>query len=176
MPKQIAYFDSQASAAASLGIDIYKLRAAKRDGCPAFRSGRVYREELLQWFEEKERREAEKAENNLDNENPQFIAARTILGFHQLANLKLITHEQHFECCKAVVEAVNDEEIYGLFLGTMHTWILSNFGKFGENVEHDDEWWAGAFLAASKVYPQIVKWWIKTADAHPNLPGEKCAG
>jgi len=47
MAKQPGYFDSQAAAAAALKIDIEELRAAKREGCPAFRSGRVYRDELL---------------------------------------------------------------------------------------------------------------------------------
>ncbi len=47
MPKQPTYFDSLASAAAALKIDIYELREAKRQGCPAFRSGRVYGDEYL---------------------------------------------------------------------------------------------------------------------------------
>jgi hypothetical protein len=51
MPRQTAYFDSQASAAAALKLDVYDLRDAKAAGCPAFRSGRVYRDELIKWFE-----------------------------------------------------------------------------------------------------------------------------
>jgi hypothetical protein len=47
MPKQPTYFDSLASAAAALKIDIYELREAKRQGCAAFRSGRVYGDEYL---------------------------------------------------------------------------------------------------------------------------------
>ena len=47
---QPRYYDSQAAAAAALKIDIYFLREAKRLGCPAFRSGRVYTEELLEWL------------------------------------------------------------------------------------------------------------------------------
>jgi hypothetical protein len=53
------YFDSQASAAATLGIDISELRRAKAEGCPAFRSGRVYTAPLLAWFAEKRRQRAE---------------------------------------------------------------------------------------------------------------------
>jgi hypothetical protein len=56
MPKQPAYFDSQASAAATLKIDISELREAKAEGCPAFRSGRVYRALLEPWLAEKRRR------------------------------------------------------------------------------------------------------------------------
>jgi hypothetical protein len=47
------YWDSQASAAASLKIDVSIIREAKRSGSKAFRSGRVYSAPLLQYFEEK---------------------------------------------------------------------------------------------------------------------------
>ena len=50
-----AYFDSQAQAAATLKIDLSDLREAKAEGCPAFRSGRVYTAPLLAWFAEKRR-------------------------------------------------------------------------------------------------------------------------
>ena len=43
-----------ASAAAALRIDIHELREAKRQGCLAFRSGRVYRDEFLSWREARE--------------------------------------------------------------------------------------------------------------------------
>ena len=59
MTKLPPYFDSQASAAATLKIDISELRQAKAEGCPAFRSGRVYTAPLLAWFAEKRRRRAE---------------------------------------------------------------------------------------------------------------------
>jgi len=52
MAKRPAYFDSQAQAAAILKIDISDLREAKAEGCPAFRSGRVYIAPLLAWFAE----------------------------------------------------------------------------------------------------------------------------
>jgi hypothetical protein len=44
------YFDSQAQAATALDVPIDELRAAKRSGCEAFRSGRVYRAPLLEWL------------------------------------------------------------------------------------------------------------------------------
>jgi hypothetical protein len=59
--KRPAYFDSQAQAAATLKIDISELREAKAEGCPAFRSGRVYTAPLLAWFAEKHQRRAELA-------------------------------------------------------------------------------------------------------------------
>jgi len=58
MPKQPAYFDSQASAAATLKMEISELREAKAEGCPAFRSGRVYSTPLLAWLAEKRRQRA----------------------------------------------------------------------------------------------------------------------
>ena len=61
MAKIPLYFDSQASTAAPLKIDISELRQAKAEGCPAFRSGRVYTAPLLAWFAEKRRRRAELA-------------------------------------------------------------------------------------------------------------------
>lgn len=50
MPREPAYFDSQASAAAALNISIDEIRRAKRAGCSAFRSGRVYWKPLLKWL------------------------------------------------------------------------------------------------------------------------------
>jgi hypothetical protein len=61
MLKLPAYFDSQRQAAAILKIDISELRQAKAEGCPAFRSGRVYTAPLLAWFAEKHQRHAELA-------------------------------------------------------------------------------------------------------------------
>jgi len=58
MARQPAYFDSQASAAATLKIEISELREAKAEGCLAFRSGRVYTAPLLAWFAEKGRQHA----------------------------------------------------------------------------------------------------------------------
>jgi len=68
MAKRPAYFDSQAQAAATLKIDISDLREAKVEGCPAFRSGRVYTAPLLAWFAEKRQQRAElaAAKNNGD--------------------------------------------------------------------------------------------------------------
>jgi hypothetical protein len=71
MPKQVAYFDSQASAAATLNLDIYELRDAKAAGCPAFRSGRVYREELLRWLKEHRASKNKPAAFSLDE--PEFL-------------------------------------------------------------------------------------------------------
>jgi hypothetical protein len=81
MLRQPAYFDSQAQAAAVLNIDIHELRDAKREGCPAFRSGRVYRAPLLAWFLEKRSRGAGVANTgtpgNLANQSSEYRSDET---------------------------------------------------------------------------------------------------
>ena len=46
-----AYYDSQASAAGALKMDVSLIRDAKRAGSGAFRSGRVHKADLNAWFE-----------------------------------------------------------------------------------------------------------------------------
>ena len=43
-------FDSLAAAAGGLGIQKFYLSAWKAKGCPAFRGGRVYLDELRKWL------------------------------------------------------------------------------------------------------------------------------
>jgi hypothetical protein len=71
MPKRVTYFDSQASAAAILNLDIYELRDAKAAGCPAFRSGRVYRDELLRWL--KKHRSSRSKPDAFGFDEPEFL-------------------------------------------------------------------------------------------------------
>ena len=77
--KRPAYFDSQASAAAALGISIDKIRQAKAAGCPACRSGRVYGDELIAWLEEEQRLRTAKSNRDprIDRTMP---VAKTIIG------------------------------------------------------------------------------------------------
>jgi hypothetical protein len=63
MPRNVAYFDNQAAAAAVLKLDVYELREAKAAGCPAFRSGRVYPDVLLPWLAEWRRQRAAQAKS-----------------------------------------------------------------------------------------------------------------
>jgi hypothetical protein len=44
------YWDSQAVAAAELHVSIDRIRDAKRGGCQAFKSGRVYKAPLIEWL------------------------------------------------------------------------------------------------------------------------------
>src|SRR5260370_31447197 len=146
MPKQPAYFDSQASAAAALGIDIHELREAKRQGCPAFRSGRVYRDEFLRW---REARELEKVgsvgADGAGIEEARSIVARAIRGICACANLGVLTPEQSFDFCRTIVEAADDQELREVFRRTLGNWVELNFSEIAE-------------AKARKAHPKIMSW------------------
>jgi len=72
MPKP-TYFDSQAQAAAALNVEIEVLRQAKRDGCTAFRSGRVYRQEIAAWLAERQPRAASQDDDGPEPPNHTFV-------------------------------------------------------------------------------------------------------
>ena len=44
------YFENQKQCAAALGLDEYELKQWKAENCPAFRYGRIYHAELLEWL------------------------------------------------------------------------------------------------------------------------------
>jgi hypothetical protein len=116
MANEVAYFDSQASAAAALKIDISELRKAKREGCPAFPSGRVYRAELLSWLEDKRLEAIESVDaDEVEPEESQAIVKRTILDISECANFGLLTAEQYFDLCLTIVEAADDRRSGGSF-------------------------------------------------------------
>jgi hypothetical protein len=144
MPRQTAYFDSQASAAAALNIDIYELRDAKREGCPAFRSGRVYTEELLNWLAQKRLRRVESAAPQNDQERNRLDAiVRTLMGLSECANMGVLTDEQHFEFGRTIVEASENKEILQIFINVIFGWL---FGTFPD------------LAAARKAHPNIIRW------------------
>ena len=146
MPGNVAYFDSQAAAAAALGIDIDELRNAKRRGCPAFRSGRVYGDELLRW------REAEQlgkigsaASNGAGTKNARAVIAQTIRVISDCADLGILTADQCFDLCITIVEAVADPEIRELFREMIFSWLQRDFSEI-------------AFAKARKAHPRIMSW------------------
>lgn len=106
--KRPAYFDSQASAASALGVDIDKVRQAKVAGCPAFQSGRVYRDDLLAWFEEKRRLRAAKSncDPRIDRTMP---VVNTIIDLTDCANLGMITDDRYFEIGTEIIGSIIDE-------------------------------------------------------------------
>jgi hypothetical protein len=146
MPKQPAFFDSQASTAAALGIDIDELREAKRQGCPAFRSGRVYRDELLKWLQA---RKLEKigsvAVNGIGLEEGRAIIAETIRGISACANLGVLTAEQYFGFCRTIVEAADDQELRTVFWETILNWLKVNYSELAVGKARED-------------HPKIMSW------------------
>jgi len=148
MKIEVAYFDSQASAAAALKIDISELRKAKREGCPAFRSGRVYRAELLRWLGEK-RLEAMEFADPDEIEEPEEcrqIVERAILAISECAAFGVLTAEQYFDLGLTIVEAADDPQIRWFFWRTIQNWLRRNFSQV-------------AMREARKAHPKILKWW-----------------
>ena len=146
MPKQPAYFDSQASAAAALKIDVDDLREAKREGCPAFRSGRVYRYELLSWLEARalQKNGSEKL-NGIGVQKGRSVIAQTIRGLGACANLGVLTPEQYFDFCLMIVEGAGDNELREVFRQTILNWLQLNFSEIAD-------------AKARKAHPKIMSW------------------
>jgi hypothetical protein len=154
MTKQPAYFDNQAAAAAALNIDINQLREAKRRGCPAFRSGRVYREELLNWLQARDlERRGSLSEYSDHLEENRSVIARTIQGISACANLGVLTPEQYFDFCHTIIEAVNDGELREVFRQTLVNWLQLNFSEIAE-------------AKAQKAHPKIMSWLRAEAKEH----------
>jgi hypothetical protein len=146
MPKQPAYFDSQAAAAAALNIEIDDIREAKREGCPAFRSGRVYGKELLSWLETRALQNNGSAKANGSGlEKGRSVIAQTIRGLSVCANLGLLTPGQYFDFCLTIVEAADDPELREVFRQTIRNWLEMNFSKIEE-------------AKARKAHPKIMSW------------------
>ena len=160
MPKQPAYFDSQASAAAALKIDIYELREAKRQGSPAFRSGRVYRDELLRWLQTRDLQKTGSVGANVAGlEENRFVIAQTIRGLSVCANLGVLTPEQYFDFCLTIVEAADDHELREVFRQTILNWLELNFSKIAE-------------AKARKAHPKIMSWFQSETKARAQRKDE----
>src|SRR5262249_58624889 len=153
MPKQPAYFDSQAFAAAALKIDIEELREAKRQGCPAFRSGRVYRDELLSWLQARHLKKVGSLQaNGAGLEENRFVVAQTIRGLSVCANLGLLTPEQYFDVCKTIVDAAKDWQLQEVLRQTIGNWLQLNYSKIEKE-------------KARKAHPQIMSWFSRATKA-----------
>ena len=153
MPRQPAYFDSQASAAAALKIDICELREAKREGCPAFRSGRVYGDELLSWLQIRGLQKTGSVRlNGTGLKEGRSVIAQTIRGLSVCANLGLLTPEQYFDFCLTIVEAADDPELREVFRQTILNWLQLNFSEI-------------ANAKARKAHPKIMSWFRSETEA-----------
>lgn len=134
-----------------LGTDIDEIRAAKANGCPAFRSGRVYRKELLDWFEEKQRHKETAASNDDQSKKRLQVGACAILELMKCPNADLLTDDQFFDIGKTIVEAVDDKEMLKHFIDAEFKWLFRTFWTDGQSKED-------AVLAAYNAHPKIVKW------------------
>ena len=161
MPKQPAYFDSQAAAAAALNIELDDIREAKREGCPAFRSGRVYGKELLSWLETRALQNNGSTKlNGSGLEKGRSVIAQTIRGLSVCANLGLLTPEQYFDFCLTIVEAANDPELREVFRQTILNWLQLNFSEVAE-------------AKARKSYPKIMSWFQSETNAQARRKDEE---
>lgn len=160
MPKRPAYFDSQAAAAA-LNIKIDDIREAKRKGCPAFRSGRVYGKELLSWLETRALRNKGSTKlNGSGLEKGRSVIAQTIRGLSVCANLRLLKPEQYFDFCLTIVEAANDPELREVFRQTILNWLQLNFSEVAE-------------AKAREAYPKIMSWFHSETNAQARRKDEE---
>ena len=161
MPKQPAYFDSQAAAAAALNIEIDDIREAKREGCPAFRSGRVYGKELLSWLETRALQNNGSTKlNGSGLEKGRSVIAQTIRGLSVCANLGLLTPQQYFDFCLTIVEAANDPELREVFRQTILNWLQLNFSEVAE-------------AKAREAYPKIMSWFHSETNAQARRKDEE---
>jgi hypothetical protein len=113
MPHEVAYFDSQASAAGALNISIEEIRRAKRAGCPAFRSGRVYKKPLLKWLagnkpkgmKRRARSGTASAHNiakwvsKLFAVAPELVLSKALSSLMKRFDAGLISSQEYFEHC-----------------------------------------------------------------------------
>ena len=163
MPKQPAYFDSQAAAAAALKIDIDELREAKREGCPAFRSGRVYGKELVSWLETRALQNAGSVKlNGTGLEKGRSVIAQTVRGLSACANLGVLTPKQYFDFCITIVEAADDPTLREVFRQTILNWLQLNFSEVAE-------------AKASKEVPKIMSWFHSETKAQARRKDEEGA-
>ncbi|SRR6266568_220926 len=116
MRREPAYFDSQAQAAAALKIDIRDIRDAKKAGCPAFCSGRVYKKPLLKWLEKNrskgiKRRPSGRAASadyiakiifKLSEGTLEVALSQALSSLMKRFDAGLISSEEYFERCTVI--------------------------------------------------------------------------
>jgi hypothetical protein len=96
-----AYFDSQALAAAALKIDIRDIRDAKKAGCTAFRSGRVYKKPLLKWIGQKKSKRPKRPDLH---DEVRRVFCEAMIDLAQRFDAGTITADQYFERCAKLID------------------------------------------------------------------------
>ena len=141
MPKETEYFDSQASAAGSLGISVHKIRDAKRAGCKAFRSGRVYRAELLDWLaknhEGADREKDDPAKKRLR------LTVEMMIALARVWDAEVFSFNQYFRIGTAIVEASGNKEVFAMWVQLTFDNVFSRCPNIGD---------------ARKQHPKVMRW------------------
>jgi hypothetical protein len=144
-----AYYDSQASAAAALQLEVYTLRDAKRDGCPAFRSGRVYRGPLLEWFAAKKARVLGGAGD------PGKEIRQAILDSALQYQREEINFQEFFDRTTLLVEQLGNQAILHEWIRQVFAWLENDFPELSD---------------AYKAHPKIVDWLCRQGGAKYRAP------
>lgn len=140
------FFDSQQQAASLLGLDVYQLKQWKADGCRAFKHGRVYRYELLEWMAKHNKsRVAGGARSDLGKSQNGVHGAvlKALAALADLYEARLLTTDQFFDQTTAIVEASNHDEL-------LKGWIQLNFDFIAINFPDMADAW--------KTHPKIMRW------------------
>jgi hypothetical protein len=120
-----AFFDSQQQAAALLNVPIGLISQAKREGCLAFRSGRVYVEPIKEWLARA--RHAAKRPREEDNEREIRL---------QQAQLRLEREAYEFAQTKERMLAV---EQFELGLSKVRAAFEKELAAFGRRINDQSE-------------------------------------
>jgi hypothetical protein len=153
-PNDIAYFDSQASAKAALEISIDEIRWAKGAGCPAFRSGRVYKKPLLKWLAKNKsqgmkcmpRGRAASADYiariifKLSERALEVALSQALSSLMKRFDAGLISSEEYFERCRVWwmggirTPGENNSDFSGVVLRSLSTATNDNFCHASDKV------------------------------------------
>jgi hypothetical protein len=113
------YFENQKQCAAALGLDEYELKEWKAENCSAFRYGRIYHAELLEWLENHKhaRRKPpvaqtfslEPAKTGNERMDRVLDVCQTIVALTNCANRELITDGRYLEIGTEIMRSITDE-------------------------------------------------------------------
>src|SRR5439155_132541 len=140
------------------------LKEWKAAGCPAFRHGRIYHAELLDWVEKyrpNARRRGRSSGDAREAPNREYAIGRAMLGLAECVNFGVLTADQHFELGKTIVEAASNEEIRQIFTDTIYGRLR---GEYSELLD--------AFNAHPKMTYWIIRERLMTVEEKAELPAE----
>jgi hypothetical protein len=158
------YFENQKQAASILGFQEYDLKEWKAAGCPAFRHGRIYHAELLEWVEKyrpNARRRGRRPGDAPEAPNREYAIGRAMLGLADCANFGVLTADQYFELGKTIVEAAGNEEVRQIFTDAIYGRLRSEYSELLE-----------AFNAHPKMTYWIIRERLMTPEEKAELPVE----